>query len=215
MEQQFVTRVAILTEDSAGARTLEALLSPSRLIDCYGTAFTLGGALLFDPDVLLLFPPPKMGRLLAEVEAASRSLPPVLVATDEPSDIEEISDLPIWGVISATTGMEELECALHSLHHGLIVATPILLKTLFSESSRRVSDPRDIKGDLSADIITHRESEVFQLLARGMANKEIAGSLGISEHTVKFHISSIFAKLEVSNRTEALREGIQRGMLTL
>jgi len=55
----------------------------------------------------------------------------------------------------------------------------------------------------------------LQLLAHGLANKQIAIRLGISEHTVKFHISSIYAKLGVTNRTEAVRVGVQRGLVFL
>jgi DNA-binding NarL/FixJ family response regulator len=53
------------------------------------------------------------------------------------------------------------------------------------------------------------------MLAKGLANKQIASALGISEHTVKFHVSSIYTKLNVSNRTEAVREGLRGGWVTL
>ncbi len=56
---------------------------------------------------------------------------------------------------------------------------------------------------------------MLQLLAHGLANKQIALALGISEHTVKFHISSIYTKLGASNRTEAVRLGMQRGLVVL
>jgi NarL family two-component system response regulator YdfI len=55
----------------------------------------------------------------------------------------------------------------------------------------------------------------LQLLAQGLANKQIAISLGISEHTVKFHVSSLYAKLGATNRTEAVRLGIQSGLVLL
>jgi DNA-binding NarL/FixJ family response regulator len=63
--------------------------------------------------------------------------------------------------------------------------------------------------------LTERESEVIGLLAKGLANKQIALSLGISEHTVKFHVSSIYTKLNVTNRTEAVREGLLGGWIAL
>jgi DNA-binding NarL/FixJ family response regulator len=63
--------------------------------------------------------------------------------------------------------------------------------------------------------LTARESEVLQLLAQGLANKQIALALGISEHTVKFHISSIYAKLGVTNRTEAVTQGARLGLIVL
>ncbi len=60
--------------------------------------------------------------------------------------------------------------------------------------------------------LTARELQVLQLLARGLANKQIALQLGISEHTVKFHVSSIYARLGVSSRTEAVRLGVTAGI---
>ena len=63
--------------------------------------------------------------------------------------------------------------------------------------------------------LTDREQEVLGWLARGRVNKEIAASLGISERTVKFHVSSIFNKLGATNRTEAVTLAVQRGLVTL
>jgi DNA-binding NarL/FixJ family response regulator len=63
--------------------------------------------------------------------------------------------------------------------------------------------------------LTERESEVLGLLSRGLANKQIAVELGISEHTVKFHVSSIYQKLNVTNRTEAVRAGLRGGWIAL
>jgi DNA-binding NarL/FixJ family response regulator len=63
--------------------------------------------------------------------------------------------------------------------------------------------------------LTERESEVLGLLAKGLANKQIAAALGISEHTVKFHVSSIYTKLNVTNRAEAVREGLRGGWIAL
>jgi len=63
--------------------------------------------------------------------------------------------------------------------------------------------------------LTPRETEVLQLLAQGLANKQIALALGISEHTIKFHVSSIYAKLGVGNRTEAVRVGARQGLILL
>jgi NarL family two-component system response regulator YdfI len=63
--------------------------------------------------------------------------------------------------------------------------------------------------------LTAREVEVLGELARGVPNKAIAGRLAISEHTVKFHIASIFAKLGVASRTEAVTQGVRRGLIML
>ena len=68
------------------------------------------------------------------------------------------------------------------------------------------SDPSDL---------TPREQEVLELLAEGLSNRSIAVRLAISEHTVKFHVSSICAKLGADNRTDAVRRAVRQGLITL
>jgi len=63
--------------------------------------------------------------------------------------------------------------------------------------------------------LTHREIEVLELLAEGLPNKAIASRLGISDQTVKFHVSSISGKLGAANRTDAVRRAVRRGLITL
>lgn len=65
------------------------------------------------------------------------------------------------------------------------------------------------------EALTDREPGVLSLLRQGLANKQIAQRLQLSENTVKFHISSIYSKLGVSNRTEALRKGVGLGLVAL
>jgi DNA-binding NarL/FixJ family response regulator len=68
---------------------------------------------------------------------------------------------------------------------------------------------------LPDEALTTREREVLELLSRGLPNKLIARRLQISEHTVKFHVSSIYAKLGASSRTDAVSRGVRRGLITL
>ncbi len=68
---------------------------------------------------------------------------------------------------------------------------------------------------LPDEALTAREREVLELLSRGLPNKLIAHRLQISEHTVKFHVSSIYAKLGASSRTDAVSRGVRRGLITL
>ncbi len=65
------------------------------------------------------------------------------------------------------------------------------------------------------EALTPRELDVLALLADGLGNREIAGELGISEHTVKFHLASIYGKLGASTRTEAVRRGLQLGLIEI
>jgi DNA-binding NarL/FixJ family response regulator len=65
------------------------------------------------------------------------------------------------------------------------------------------------------ETLTPREIQVLELLAEGLPNKAIAGRLGISDQTVKFHVASISGKLGASNRTDAVRRAVRRGLITL
>ena len=71
------------------------------------------------------------------------------------------------------------------------------------------------EGNVGVEPLTPREQQVLELLAEGLANKAIAARLGISDQTVKFHVASISAKLGATNRTEAVRVALRRGLLTL
>ena len=79
---------------------------------------------------------------------------------------------------------------------------------------------RETEGHLGDDRVfdeplTHREIQVLELLAEGLPNKAIASRLGISDQTVKFHVSSISGKLGAANRTDAVRRAVRRGLITL
>ena len=65
------------------------------------------------------------------------------------------------------------------------------------------------------DTLTPRELDVLRLLARGLPNKQIAAQLAVNERTVKYHVSSILAKLDVTNRTEAVTVAASRGLITI
>lgn len=119
-----------------------------------------------------------------------------------PRDLQRFTK--VWGILPTDASAEELTAAVHALSQGLIVGTATLL--FESESEQE---------PLSQGPLTERESEVLGLVAKGLANKQIAVALGISEHTVKFHVSSIYTKLNVTNRTEAVREGLRGGWVAL
>jgi DNA-binding NarL/FixJ family response regulator len=79
--------------------------------------------------------------------------------------------------------------------------------------------PKEIAKRLASrklfEELTPREDQVLQLLVKGLANKQIGDMLNISEHTVKDHLKSVFGKLQVVDRTEAVTAGIQRGIIHL
>ena len=141
--------------------------------------------------------------LSASNESDSSSSAGILLLSDDQLNVQEMRRLyRVWGILPTDSSAEELNAAIHALSQGLIVGTPALLFESESEPLER--------GPL-----TERETEVLGLLSKGLANKQIAASLGISEHTVKFHVSSIYTKLNVTNRTEAVRAGLRGGWIAL
>ena len=127
----------------------------------------------------------------------------ILLLSDDPRPVQELRrSARVWGALPADASTDELRAAVHALSQGLIVGTSSLLFESGNEP-------------LAAGPLTERESEVLGLLSRGLANKQIAVELGISEHTVKFHVSSIYTKLNVTNRTEAVRAGLRGGWIAL
>jgi DNA-binding NarL/FixJ family response regulator len=127
----------------------------------------------------------------------------VLLLSDDSLNVRDLKGPSrVWGILPTDASAEELSAAVHALSQGLIVGTPALLFESDNEP-------------LAQGPLTDRDSEVLGLLSRGLANKQIAATLGISEHTVKFHVSSIYTKLNVTNRTEAVREGLRGGWIVL
>jgi DNA-binding NarL/FixJ family response regulator len=137
----------------------------------------------------------------------------ILALTNEAADLAALIRLPVraWGILSHDADAAEIIAATRALSEGLIVGNPLLLKPLTSrQAALEVFQPEPL-----AEPLTERERQVLQHIAQGLANKQIAAALGISEHTVKFHLSSIYAKLGATNRTEAVRLGTLQGIIVL
>jgi NarL family two-component system response regulator YdfI len=113
----------------------------------------------------------------------------------------------IRGVLAWDATPQEIEGAVHAVAAGLTVTTPASLAELLPQSQPFAED--------LAQPLSERELEVLDLLAEGLSNKLIGHRLSISEHTVKTHVASIFAKLGVSSRTEAVSQAIRRGLVML
>jgi DNA-binding NarL/FixJ family response regulator len=139
---------------------------------------------------------------------ADLPIPVVLLAdTADSALVSSALRSGIRGAISWDATPEEIEGAVHAVSAGLAVTTPASLAELLPEAQRFAEA---LEGPLS-----ERELEVLNLLAEGIGNKLIAHQLSISEHTVKTHVASIFAKLGASSRTEAVSQAIRRGLVML
>ncbi|HMH05973.1 MAG TPA: response regulator transcription factor [Terriglobales bacterium] len=137
-----------------------------------------------------------------------------IVLLTEVSHARSISRLLRSGVraiLSRESDPDDVLSAIHAAYDGLV-----LLSTATAESLAAVygDQPLEVEDEFSEEI-TSRETDVLRMLAEGLVNKDIAARLRISEHTVKFHISSILDKLGASTRTEAVTLGIRRGLIPI
>ncbi len=107
----------------------------------------------------------------------------------------------------------ELGATLDAVLAGLAVMPPGVLESARSLSARRLAS--GAASDTADQPLTPRETEILTLLADGLGNRTIAARLGISGHTVKTHVESLFEKLGVSTRAEAVAAGVRRGILML
>lgn len=133
----------------------------------------------------------------------------VLTTYDNDEYIFDAIEAGAKGYLLKDTSREELFKAVRAVHRGESLVQPsVAAKVLdrFAQLSRESVVP---------DLLSSREIEVLQLMARGAANKEVASSLSISESTVKTHIANIFQKLDVNGRTDAVTQALQRGIIKL
>ena len=166
---------------------------------------------VYKPDVLLLdINMPNMNGLevLKELKAR-KSKVKVLVLTvhNETEYLMKAVDIGINGYVLKDSESAELKKAIRAIMDGETYIQPSLIPALNAKRLERNEDEEKI------DSLTRRELEVLKLLAIGMYNKEVAEKLEISERTVKNHVSNIFKKLEVTDRTQAAVFAIRNNLI--
>ena len=160
------------------------------------------------PDVILLdLASERVSEWVRHV-ATSRPPPGVLVLADDLPGAFGAGWIRVGGraVLPRHASAQEIVAALEGVTAGLIVVHADT-GSLVGSSGRRPAP--------TSRMLTSREIEVLGMMAEGIGNTAIAARLGISLHTVKFHIASIFAKLNVESRTEAVTEGVRRGLVLI
>ena len=184
--------------DSGGANGVEAV----------GGAASLSAPdpALAEADVLLV-----LGEDLIEDAAPSffgDDHQAVLLLAEDEGAVPKLRALAAqgWGILPPDAPQEELEAAVVAVARGLVVLPGAMTGRLLGNLDDAGEPPEPL---------TSRETEVLGLIGRGFSNRMIARELHISEHTVKFHISSLFAKLGVGNRAEAVSRGARYGLISL
>lgn len=116
-----------------------------------------------------------------------------------------------WGIIPSTASASYLQGTIVAVAQGSVVFPSTLMRGSHEAHLYVQSVPLETQGE----VLTAREHEVLELVSQGLSNKLIARHLQISEHTVKFHVSSVSTKLGAASRTDAVRLGLRKGLITL
>lgn len=221
-----MTRVLVAAGSAIVRSGLEAILSREPgivIVARSGTIRTLADdAAEEDPDVIMVdLAPGEIDELLSllslltiDADEGARVTPGVVILVDE-GDLARFADAVHAGgraLLRRDAAPNEILAAVAAAAAGLLTVAPQWLDAITSPRSARARNAAD--GTPQAPL-SGRELEVLGLIGEGLPNKQIAARLGISEHTVKFHVASIFAKLHATTRAEAVMNGARRGMIIL
>jgi NarL family two-component system response regulator YdfI len=223
-----VTRVLVAAASAVSRAGLEAILArePSLAIVGSATTYTSLAEEIaeHEPDVLLVEFAGSDDDALAmlhvvsgDLDDGARSSPSLVVLADEGEVALLAAALGagIRGLLSREARPIEILAAVSAAAAGLVTVTTELFGSLRAAATVATAS-RAPRSDAGTDVLlTPRELEVLRMIADGLGNKQIAARLAISEHTVKFHVGSVFAKTRASTRAEAVMIGARRGLIVL
>ena len=183
-----MTRVRVAAPSAVVRAGLEALLTPSfELVD-------------EDADVLVVDADDWDEDTVAEWTAGAA---PVVALVPDVAEAGALVRAGVRAVLPQQTDARELAAAVEAVAAGLIALHP--------GAAPAMTAPPRARSEVTP--LTPREIEVLRLLADGEGNKQIAWRLGITEHTVKFHVASLLNKLDAGSRAEAVAIGIRQGIV--
>ena len=161
------------------------------------------------PDVVIIeaHGDEPLGAVLPEADL--REWPPIIILVARPDAAWTNAALRAGVRAVVPREGQDLAAAITAVAAGYIVLHPDAAEVATPAVNGVLAPPR------SGHVLTPREIEVLRMIAEGLANKAIASRLRISEHTVKFHVGSIFAKLHAGSRTEAVTLGARQGLVML
>jgi len=214
-----VTKVLIAAASAVVRAGLETIIKASPTLEVVGSSPGIDSLARYiettQPDIVLVelergddgLAPSLLG-----FDAMSGS-PAVVALTDGPDGaaLADALRLGARAVLPRDAGAEEIVAAVEAAAVGLMVLDLTSAETLLP----LLSAAGHAAPSTQTESLTPREIEVLGMLAEGAGNKIIARRLGISEHTVKFHVGSILAKLNASSRTEAVTIGVRQGLIML
>lgn len=211
-------RVVVVSPLPSVRAGLRAMIGPADDCDVVGELDRLRGEAAGlpagrPPDVVVVDPEADFDPSdVLTADGAVRGPAPVILGPFSGDDrLSAVLGGRAWGYLPRDAGGDALVAAIRAVAAGLLAIDPSFGSHLLTSSG--LAGGASPSGDVEE--LTTREREVLELVAIGLANKVIANQLAISEHTVKFHVAAILAKLGAGSRTEAVHVAARRGMVTL
>jgi DNA-binding NarL/FixJ family response regulator len=205
-----MTSVVVFSTSAVVRAGLESIVNSGRTLSAVGSAGSTEELLEMvegrQADVLLADLDSASDQSLTEILEAAEA---VVTLTDEPDEgpVGVALRMGRRAVLPRDADAEEIQAAVEGAAAGLVVLHPRQAVVLTGARS-----PVRAQSECG-EHLTPREIEVLSMLAEGIGNKTIARRLGISEHTVKFHVGSIMGKLSAGSRTEAVTTGVRQGLI--
>ena len=210
-------RVVLVDDDDLMRAGLRSVLSSDETIDVVGEAGDGREAVerirKLRPDLVLMdIRMPNLDGISAtrEVLATSADVKVVVLTTFEHDDyIFDALSAGASGFLLKRTQPEELIAAIHTVAEGDSLLSPSVTRRVVD---RMASQPPPVRATARLDVLTPREREVLELVARGLSNREIAEQFVIEESTVKTHVKRILMKLHLRDRVQAVVFAYENGL---
>ncbi|MEV0187561.1 response regulator transcription factor [Kitasatospora purpeofusca] len=215
-------RVLLVDDQPLVRRGLSLILSPDPTVEVVGEAEdgeqAVALARQLRPDVVVMDIRMPVLDGVGATEELSRTLPDCKVLALSTFDMDEYVVAALragaHGFLPKDVSPEDLGAAIRTVHAGEAVVAPRLLSRLISTYVRAPADTPPPPAAAVTGELTPREVEVWRLMATGLDNTGIARSMDISHSTVKNHITSIFGKLDVRDRAQAVIAAYESGLIT-
>jgi len=213
-------RILVIADDPLARAGLASLLAEQPGCTVVGRASGLDDlpamVEVYRPDVLLWDMSWQPDSAIERLAVLAESTPPVAVLLPDEGRVVEVWSAGVRAVLRRDADPVQVAAALHALTQGLGVVDGSFVAALARPVGLSKLGPwDDPKTDPLIEELTARELAVLRLVAEGLPNKTIAVRLGISEHTVKFHVNAILGKLGVASRTEAVVRATRLGLIFL
>ena len=202
-------RVLVVSLDRLSRAGLAAVLDQQPGLTVVGQVSGDENALLpvevYGPDVIVWDVSWETASAMDNLRLLPENTPPLLALAATENQAAQARTAGAQALLSRDASPQALAAAIMALSHGLRVTDPALA----------VDSAPASPGSGPPSLLTPREHDVLRLLAEGLPNKGVASRLGVSEHTVKFHVNSIMGKLNAQSRTEAVTLATRLGLLPL